>query len=252
MYQWVIATVNSQVKIEKLQVKTKNSFSVSTSRFLQRDKCYFPPVTLMLRLFARILIYLSLRDITVEQQSISPLVTANGWAASQCPWSTPPCCWIYGRRAWRNWPSSLLTRTTRGRTTTSSCSPSPAELRVCGFLLLCRSETQHSLIHYLMRWLVDFWCCSEIQMYLCNKERYGYLNVPGKPHHTLEDDRLNFVHLHLESISIHYSFIISTMGNNRGKQTSNWCTGTKSIETKHEFQQGVFAIEMAWKVKKII
>lgn len=38
-------------------------------------------------------------------------------------------------------------------------------------------------------------------MYLCNKERYGYLNVPAKPHHTLEDDRLNFVHVHLESMS---------------------------------------------------
>lgn len=38
-------------------------------------------------------------------------------------------------------------------------------------------------------------------MYVCNKERYGYLNVPGKPHFTLEDDRLNFVHVHLESLS---------------------------------------------------
>lgn len=37
-------------------------------------------------------------------------------------------------------------------------------------------------------------------MYVCNKERYGYLNVPAKPHHTLEDDRLNFVHVHLESM----------------------------------------------------
>uniref|UniRef100_H3D6P7 Cerebral endothelial cell adhesion molecule n=1 Tax=Tetraodon nigroviridis TaxID=99883 RepID=H3D6P7_TETNG len=46
-----------------------------------------------------------------------------------------------------------------------------------------------------------FSCRSEgIQMYLCNKERYGYLNVPAKPHHTLEDDRLNFVHIHLESM----------------------------------------------------
>ncbi|KAJ3604977.1 hypothetical protein NHX12_027028 [Muraenolepis orangiensis] len=41
---------------------------------------------------------------------------------------------------------------------------------------------------------------ADIQMYLCNKQRYGYLNVPSKPHHTLEDDRLNFVHLHLESV----------------------------------------------------
>uniref|UniRef100_A0A3B5L289 Cerebral endothelial cell adhesion molecule n=1 Tax=Xiphophorus couchianus TaxID=32473 RepID=A0A3B5L289_9TELE len=42
---------------------------------------------------------------------------------------------------------------------------------------------------------------AEVQMYVCNKERYGYLNVPGKPHFTLEDDRLNFVHVHLESLS---------------------------------------------------
>lgn len=41
---------------------------------------------------------------------------------------------------------------------------------------------------------------AEIQMYVCNKERYGYLNVPPKPHQTLEDDRINFVHLHLESM----------------------------------------------------
>uniref|UniRef100_A0A669EUI1 Cerebral endothelial cell adhesion molecule n=1 Tax=Oreochromis niloticus TaxID=8128 RepID=A0A669EUI1_ORENI len=41
---------------------------------------------------------------------------------------------------------------------------------------------------------------AEIQMYLCNKDRYGYLNVPAKPHFTLEDDRLNFVHVHLESM----------------------------------------------------
>ncbi|MEQ2209814.1 hypothetical protein XENOCAPTIV_004421, partial [Xenoophorus captivus] len=39
------------------------------------------------------------------------------------------------------------------------------------------------------------------RMYVCNKERYGYLNVPAKPHFTLEDDRLNFVHVHLESLS---------------------------------------------------
>ncbi|XP_041666789.1 procollagen galactosyltransferase 2 [Cheilinus undulatus] len=41
---------------------------------------------------------------------------------------------------------------------------------------------------------------AQIQMYLCNKERYGYLNVPAKPHQTLEDDSLNFVHVHLESL----------------------------------------------------
>ncbi|XP_064163078.1 procollagen galactosyltransferase 2 [Anguilla rostrata] len=41
---------------------------------------------------------------------------------------------------------------------------------------------------------------SEVQMYLCNKERYGYLNVPTKPHHTIEDDQINFVHVQLESM----------------------------------------------------
>uniref|UniRef100_A0AAR2IUD2 Glycosyl transferase family 25 domain-containing protein n=1 Tax=Pygocentrus nattereri TaxID=42514 RepID=A0AAR2IUD2_PYGNA len=45
-------------------------------------------------------------------------------------------------------------------------------------------------------------CCvyPEVQMYLCNKERYGYLNVPAKPHQTVEDDRINFVHLYLEAL----------------------------------------------------
>ncbi|KAG7477300.1 hypothetical protein MATL_G00092830 [Megalops atlanticus] len=41
---------------------------------------------------------------------------------------------------------------------------------------------------------------SEVQMYLCNKVRYGYINVPAKPHQTIEDDRINFVHLQLESM----------------------------------------------------
>ncbi|TRY74142.1 hypothetical protein DNTS_026685, partial [Danionella cerebrum] len=41
---------------------------------------------------------------------------------------------------------------------------------------------------------------SEVQMYLCNKVRYGYLNVPAKPQQTVEDDRVNFVHLYLESL----------------------------------------------------
>lgn len=50
---------------------------------------------------------------------------------------------------------------------------------------------------------------AEVQMYICNKERYGYLNVPAKPHQTVEDDRINFIHLYLESLvdgpPMHYS-----------------------------------------------
>ncbi|XP_029512995.2 procollagen galactosyltransferase 2-like [Oncorhynchus nerka] len=41
---------------------------------------------------------------------------------------------------------------------------------------------------------------SEVQMYLCNKVRYGYLNVPAKPHHTIEDDSINFSHLILDAM----------------------------------------------------
>ncbi|KAK1155758.1 hypothetical protein AOXY_G26589 [Acipenser oxyrinchus oxyrinchus] len=41
---------------------------------------------------------------------------------------------------------------------------------------------------------------SGVQMYLCNKQRYGYLNVPAKPHQTNEDDQGNFVHLQLEAM----------------------------------------------------
>ncbi|XP_061460460.1 inactive glycosyltransferase 25 family member 3 [Rhineura floridana] len=38
------------------------------------------------------------------------------------------------------------------------------------------------------------------QMYLCNQDRFGYINVPVKSHQTLEDERINFVHLILEAM----------------------------------------------------
>ncbi|KAJ7986895.1 hypothetical protein DPEC_G00333140 [Dallia pectoralis] len=41
---------------------------------------------------------------------------------------------------------------------------------------------------------------SEIQMYLCNKVRYGYLNIPAKPQNTIQDDSINFSHLILEAL----------------------------------------------------
>lgn len=49
--------------------------------------------------------------------------------------------------------------------------------------------------------LWGFFAGAEVQIYVCNKERYGYLNVPAKPHQTVEDDRINFVHLYLEALS---------------------------------------------------
>ncbi|XP_059494278.1 procollagen galactosyltransferase 1 isoform X2 [Stegostoma tigrinum] len=41
---------------------------------------------------------------------------------------------------------------------------------------------------------------AEVQMYVCNKERYGFINLPAKPEGTLEDDSLNFVHLMLDAM----------------------------------------------------
>ncbi|OCT85461.1 procollagen galactosyltransferase 2 [Xenopus laevis] len=39
-----------------------------------------------------------------------------------------------------------------------------------------------------------------IQMYICNREHYGYLAVPMKPHQTLQDDIDNFVHVQTEAM----------------------------------------------------
>ncbi|XP_040264218.1 procollagen galactosyltransferase 2 [Bufo bufo] len=39
-----------------------------------------------------------------------------------------------------------------------------------------------------------------IQMYICNKEHYGYLPVPLKPHQTLEDDIESFSHVLTEAM----------------------------------------------------
>ncbi|XP_053137636.1 inactive glycosyltransferase 25 family member 3 isoform X2 [Hemicordylus capensis] len=38
------------------------------------------------------------------------------------------------------------------------------------------------------------------QMYLCNQENFGFINVPVKAHHTLVDEDINFVHLILEAM----------------------------------------------------
>lgn len=35
---------------------------------------------------------------------------------------------------------------------------------------------------------------------MCNEHRYGYMNVPVKPHQGLEDEKVNFIHLILEAL----------------------------------------------------
>uniref|UniRef100_A0A8P0PNW8 Collagen beta(1-O)galactosyltransferase 2 n=2 Tax=Canis lupus familiaris TaxID=9615 RepID=A0A8P0PNW8_CANLF len=41
---------------------------------------------------------------------------------------------------------------------------------------------------------------SGIQMYLCNREHYGYLPIPLKPHQTLQEDIENFIHVQIEAM----------------------------------------------------
>lgn len=38
------------------------------------------------------------------------------------------------------------------------------------------------------------------EVHVCNQQRFGYINVPVKAHQTLEDERVNFVHLTLEAM----------------------------------------------------
>ncbi|XP_053549831.1 procollagen galactosyltransferase 2 isoform X2 [Bombina bombina] len=41
---------------------------------------------------------------------------------------------------------------------------------------------------------------SGIQMYICNREHYGYLTVPLKPHQSLQEDIENFIHVQTEAM----------------------------------------------------
>lgn len=42
---------------------------------------------------------------------------------------------------------------------------------------------------------------SGIQMYLCNREHYGYLPIPLKPHQTLQEDVESLIHVQIEAMS---------------------------------------------------
>ncbi|XP_069465242.1 inactive glycosyltransferase 25 family member 3 [Ambystoma mexicanum] len=87
----------------------------------------------------------------------------------------------------------------------------PVPMVYANFLINLRKEGTNKLAFYPPHpeytWpfddiIVFAYSClaAEVQIYVCNKERYGYINVPAQPHHSLEDDRLNFVHLVLESL----------------------------------------------------
>ncbi|XP_055516084.1 procollagen galactosyltransferase 1 isoform X1 [Leucoraja erinacea] len=79
------------------------------------------------------------------------------------------------------------------------------------FLIDLRKEATQGLAFYPphpdFSWAFDdiivfaFSCrASEVQMYVCNKEQYGFINIPGKPQSTLEDDNQNFIHLMLDAM----------------------------------------------------
>ncbi|XP_068105919.1 inactive glycosyltransferase 25 family member 3-like [Hyperolius riggenbachi] len=78
------------------------------------------------------------------------------------------------------------------------------------FLLDLRREETQKLAFYpphpRYTWTFDdiivfaFSClASGVQGWVCNNNHYGYINVPAQPNQEIEDDRLNFVHLTLES-----------------------------------------------------
>uniref|UniRef100_A0A8C6YJ80 Cerebral endothelial cell adhesion molecule n=1 Tax=Naja naja TaxID=35670 RepID=A0A8C6YJ80_NAJNA len=76
------------------------------------------------------------------------------------------------------------------------------------------------------------------EMFLCNQERYGYINVPMGSHQTLEEEEIQFVHLVLEAIG--------------GRWVPMVCSGTSS-SPKHPTKIGfdeVFLINLARRVDR--
>lgn len=73
-------------------------------------------------------LYISLvcfRVTTSEPQTTNRSGSGSGWAASLFPWCTARSCWTCAVTPAGTWPSTHLTRTTAGPSTTSWCSPSP-------------------------------------------------------------------------------------------------------------------------------
>ncbi|GCC35546.1 hypothetical protein chiPu_0014031 [Chiloscyllium punctatum] len=49
----------------------------------------------------------------------------------------------------------------------------------------------------------NFWCGMTAEMYICNKEHYGFLQVPLKLTSTMQDEMDSFTHVHLEIMVNH-------------------------------------------------
>lgn len=85
-------------------------------------------VTISAHFSLQVIFNVYFRGIIAERQSTSQHVTVTDMAASPCRWSTARCCWICGRKTWRNWLSTLLIKIIHGPMMTSLFLPSPAVL----------------------------------------------------------------------------------------------------------------------------
>lgn len=68
------------------------------------------------------------------------------------------------------------------------------------------------------------------EVHVCNQQRFGYINVPVKAHQTLEDERVNFVHLTLEAMGelqgVPVPFLLVTEGCRlHGRDFPSLCSG---------------------------
>lgn len=67
--------------------------------------------------------FLFVRVTTSARRPTCPFAGGSVWAASPCPWCTPPTCWTCRRRPPVSWPSTRRTPSTAGPWMTSSYLP---------------------------------------------------------------------------------------------------------------------------------
>lgn len=67
--------------------------------------------------------FLFVRVTTSARRPTCPSAGGSVWAASPCPWCTPPTCWTCRRRPPVSWPSTRRTPSTAGPWMTSSYLP---------------------------------------------------------------------------------------------------------------------------------
>lgn len=123
-------------------------------------------------------------------------------------WSTLPTWWTCRKKPPASWLFIRHTPSTAGPWMMSSSLPTHLAWQV-------RRIQQRGLVKCLSRLVVFvskhvfpfFLIFSDVQMYICNKESYGYFPVPMRSHATLQDEVESFLHTQLE-----------VMGESRGQR----------------------------------